>query len=346
MRCPSCSFENPGDEERCFRCSAFLGQITGEELTPPRGKKGSSRRLWHELERRYRVFRSQRKIAEIMEPAEKYSVLLPLLLSAILPGLGQLYNRKPLKALLFFVSFLIIVGWGYSTFYNGNFPMKYTFSIFIHFMGSASYVPLIFYTWIVFDAYSDWIRTREKRSVGVAESFIVSLLITLVAVLFMVTLQFTVGTGLAMETLVQADNLRQFDLAGGDVLIIDHDYYRHHEVKVGHFTQIDNNAIIQTGREYVRGPFPSIVLGLPGETLRFTERGIYHGMTRLAALPADWQRAFREPMDFSVPKDKYYLLPAYTAPFSDHGPCLWSRERLRGKYLMIFQPLRRRRLLP
>jgi hypothetical protein len=346
MRCPSCSFENPDDEERCFRCGAFLGQLAEGDLTPPRGKKNSPSRLWGELQRLNRIYRGRRGIDAFLEPTGKYSFMVPVLASAILPGMGQLINRKPIKALLFFISFVFILGWGYATFYNGYFPLKYTFPIFVHFMGSASYYPIIFYTWIVYDAYNDGIKAQERRSVGVVESFLVSLLISLLAILITLTLQNSFGTGYTMEHLLNVGSLRQFDLADGDELILDHDYYGNHEVKVGHFVPYSFNGIIRVGRDNIRGPLPSVVLALPGEYLRFTNRGIYSGKTRLAALPLEWERAFKAPVDFRVPDDKYYLLPAYIGPFSDHNICLCSKGSIGGKYIMIFQPARRRRLLP
>lgn len=42
-------------------------------------------------------------------PKKKKNPLLALVLSGILPGLGQLYNRQILKALLFFVPTLVLI---------------------------------------------------------------------------------------------------------------------------------------------------------------------------------------------------------------------------------------------
>jgi hypothetical protein len=349
MKCPNCDFENPEDEERCFKCRAYLRQLEEHELAPPR-RKGSAFPLYDSIStalRRHIIHHGAQE-AEVNLPGRRFQFLLPPMLSLLLPGLGQVYNRKYGKSLLFFGAYVALITWAYNDCFRGNWLQEYQLTVFLHFIGHYSLLLNVVHTWIVYDAYQDAIGRYEKRKVRVIESAGVSLIIACCIWSILFSLQGIAASSISLHQLVHVPNLAQFDLPGGDTLVLDRHYYLHHDVKRGQVVPFVGGARYQEGGVLMRGMNPSIVLGLPGDRISLSGSGIYREKEKVARPPIQWvPKDSGRTYAFTVPTGKYFLLPALTAQtFPGADEVCVKRERLGGKFMLICDPPHRRRALP
>lgn len=108
-KCPSCNFINTDDRSRCLRCKTALDPVEDFKSLPTRGAtRAASLGFGIALRRSWRAIK-----ARFEDPLPDYDLShrLPFLagLLGLFPGLGQLYNRQPRKASLFFSGFVLLI---------------------------------------------------------------------------------------------------------------------------------------------------------------------------------------------------------------------------------------------
>jgi len=349
MRCPNCDFENPEEEERCFRCRACLRQLDPAELTPPRGHGGGPgimERIRIAL-RRY-SFRNRVPDTELNFRVRRFQFLFPVILSLLLPGLGQVCNRKYFKALLFFVAFVVIFFWAYLDAFGEAWLGESRLHIFLHLLGGYALLLNVVHTWIVFDAYQDSIRRYEQRRVTVLESAVFSAVIACVFWSLLFTLLGTASPNISLQHLVHAPNLKSFDLFAGDILVLDRAWYNSHGVKRSEVVPFTGGAIYAERGYMARGMNPSVIIGLPGDRIYISASGIYREGKKVADSPPQWVAPGPGgSTELQVPGGRYFLLPGWTGQNAGRvKECLVGREMLGGKFLMVRDPRHRRRALP
>jgi TM2 domain-containing membrane protein YozV len=112
--CPRCGFANLDENERCLKCQARLGHHDIVQETPtrlrrfdPAGLQRRATRLWQTLTDWMRP----RLPAELPHRRPATAVVLSLV-----PGLGQIYNRQPLKAVWFTLAWAALLALAIWTF--------------------------------------------------------------------------------------------------------------------------------------------------------------------------------------------------------------------------------------
>lgn len=346
MKCPSCRFENPSDEARCFRCSAWLGDLANENLLPPRKKGAAPASFLYDMRIAFRKFCHGSRLDPALQIPGWISPMVPPAASLLLPGLGQILNHRYGKAILFFFSWLCLLIWHYWDCFHGFCTSGIAFAAYVQTIGNFFGYILIIHTWIVFDAYVDSVRDREKRRIGVGESTFASLLITMLLICALRALVSMTDGVITPVGIPNVGNLSAFSIARNDALLLDRSYFRRNSPAAGQIVENLNPHDFRTGGEVVRGMNPGVILALPGEDLTISEEGIYREARRVAPLPRGWENA-RLPESIKVPPQRYFVLPA-VAPDEFPGPeafCLDERG-LGGKFVLVFQPSQRRRVLP
>jgi|GEM_PF-3023741 len=346
MRCPNCHFENIEGEERCFRCHGFLGQVPAENLMPPRRKEAPAASRLYNILSDFRKFSYRLRLNEAVEFGRPVFFLIPPLASLIIPGLGQVLNRRYGKALLFFSAYLVLLAWFYLGIFRGGYLPGLMLPLFFLCLGSSPYLLVMVHTWIAFDAYLDAVRSREHRRIGVWESVAVSLLISAFVVFFLTLPRRMAEERLTMYRMVNVPILAPFYVLDGDILILDQTYYDRRPVAFGQIVENCGLKGMQTGGEMVLGRIPGVVLGLPGDKIRFHGGGIFRASRRLARLPAPWRTAVAD-CEFTVPEERYFLLPANIyGDFPGTDNLCVGKKDLGGKYIFLFFPESHRRILP
>jgi hypothetical protein len=347
MKCPDCGFENIGGEERCFRCRAFLGQVGGEELAPPRRRKDPLPSMAYDFSVVLRKFYRRLRLDQTAENTARVFFLVPVTASFLIPGLGQVLNRRYLKAFFFFFSYLIVLAWHYFNIFRGGYLPGLMVPVFFICLGNSPYILVMLHTWIVFDAYIDAVRRREPRIIGIWESVAVSLVISLLVVSLLNLPRQSAESRLAVYRLMNVPNLAPFSILDGDVLIMALDYYDRHPVLPGQIVANCGVDLIRIGGETIAGQrIPGVILGLPGDIIRFRKNGVFLGSRRLSRIPPNWWAASGD-CEFTVPPDRYFVLPAnFFGDYPGAEKLCLARKELGGKYVFLFLPEARRQILP
>ncbi len=111
-KCPSCGFRNTDSRETCLKCKASLVERFDLVDKPTGGERPQINELMNTFYRGRRFIsrwgrRAWRKLSPKLPRDLPHRYPFVAAFMALLPGLGQLYNHQPLKAVYFFTLFIV-----------------------------------------------------------------------------------------------------------------------------------------------------------------------------------------------------------------------------------------------
>lgn len=238
------------------------------------------------------------------------------LLSLVIPGLGQLYNREIIKALIFFASISLVV------------------FLFVRLFGSglAYFLLILFFLIEIFMLFDALISAYGLSGISLSLKQRRNLYKFLLMIILLLILVGGIGTRFVTNYLFQPFRVMigipEPEIRRGDRILINKFIYRSQRPKRGEL------VIYRTTGNYL-----GTIVALPGEKVELKEGKIY---INGELLPENYY-----PDNYSaeeqreIPKDTFLLL--------QYGrPKRWleiSKEDIKGKVSIIYYPLERRKRL-
>lgn len=239
------------------------------------------------------------------------------LFSLIIPGLGQLYNRQIIKALIFFTSIVLVVFFFVRLFGSG---LAY-FLLFLFFLME---------TFMLFDAL---ISAYSLSGISLSFEQRRNLLLMIILVLILVG---GIGTHLVTNYFFQPSRIMvgipEPELKSGDGILINKSIYRSQSPKQGELVLI----VRGTTRGYL-----GTIVALPGEKVEMRKEKIYISGK---PLPENYYPDnYSAEEEREIPQDTFLLLQ-----YGRGNRKRWreiSKKDIKGKVSMIYYPLERRKRL-
>lgn len=356
-------------DERCFKCNAFLGDLPPEELEPVRKKDSNiNESLAYRLKKFFR--RSYFEAAKDEFPAERFQgayrrfyPFIAAFASFMLPGLGQIINRRPLKGLFFFLAYFGLLVYYYISWFHGLHVNVDTFPVFLYCLSMSPVVVSVVHVWVIFDAYSEAYRKSQNKPIGIGEAIVVSFMFSILIFLLLSTFRDISDPNLEAFRMGPMQHLVHAGIFPGDTVIINSHYYERHLVKRGQIVRYSYSGMVYVGRRLPgRGAgrqimqsvsFIGEITGMPGEHVVIDKDGIHAGGKNFP-LPYGWKEFITD--EHKIYKcrlglDAYFIMfPFESAPWSllkgDMAPCIVHETLIKGKCIMVFNPPGHRKVLP
>jgi signal peptidase I len=330
MQCVNCGFQNMPSSQVCGRCNTSLGIATAVmDVRPPRAG-AMTKRLRRILPIRRALYRtvdtltSDATSGRVRYIAENFPPF-PIFVRLIFPGWSHFYLKQPVRGALFaigFVACLIPSLWTFGT-WESSIWFGLAFSV--HSSAALD---------IVTQTFADaGMRDRMARSIGVSLVLGVCLYLPVVLLVSAVANPRTI---MANNGAFQYGDVilvnRWANLRPGDIVVYTMQY-EHDAGRIGY-----HHTIMEFHGENV-----DRILAIGGDRVQCIKGVLYVNDLVASNLPLNMHK-FPDKLDWTVPADRYFILPSGPARIVMDNSDLWqtaanvSREDIAGRAYMQIAP--------